>query len=92
MADDDGDLGHWSNRQFTQVAALIMVVVGFVTADAYSLSAGIAVWSVAAVFLIGSFVIEMDLSPHRRSRGAPSDAPADPSPATSDDPDHGTTW
>lgn len=56
------DLGHWSNRQFTQVAAVVMVVVGFVTADAYSLTAGIAVWSVAVVFLVGSFFIEKDVS------------------------------
>jgi hypothetical protein len=62
MADTDQDLGHWSNRQFTQVAALIMVVIGFVTADAYSMTAGIAVWSVAVVFLVGSFFIEKDLS------------------------------
>ena len=62
MADTNDDLGHWSNRQFTQVAALVMVVVGFVTADAYSLTAGVAVWSVAVVFLVGSFFIEKDLA------------------------------
>jgi hypothetical protein len=79
MAEPTDDLGHWSNRQFTRVAALIMVIVGFVTADAYSLAAGIAVWAVAAVFLVGSFVIEKDLSPGRWDDGdAPSEASVDP--------------
>ena len=77
MPEPDEDLGHWSNRQFTQVAALIMVVVGFVTADAYSLGAGIAVWCVAAVFLVGSFVIEVDLSPRSPGPDAVSDSATD---------------
>jgi hypothetical protein len=89
MAEPDADLGHWSNRQFTQVAALIMVVVGFVTTDAYSLGAGIAVWAVAAVFLVGSFVIETDLSPGRWSPGRSERG--DAAPEVAGDPDQGTT-
>jgi hypothetical protein len=76
MSDTEPDLGHWANRQFTQVAALIMVIVGFGTADAYSLTAGIAVWSVAFVFLVGSFFIEKDLSPH----APPDDGPVPGAP------------
>jgi hypothetical protein len=83
MAEPTEDLGHWSNRHFTQLAAVIMGIIGFVTADAYSLAAGIAVWTVAAVFLVGSFVIEKDLSPGRwDGDDAASEASVDPDQGT----------
>jgi hypothetical protein len=57
------DLGRWSNKRFTQAAALLLVIVGIVCAFALNLASGIAVWSVALVFLIGSFFIERDFGP-----------------------------
>ena len=57
------DFGRWSNKRFTQAAALAIAALGVVCAFAFNLGAGLAVWSVALVFLIGSFFIERDFGP-----------------------------
>jgi hypothetical protein len=62
------DLGGWSNARFTQAAALMLVLVGVVCALAFNLASGIAVWSVAVVFFIGSFFIERDFGPAATER------------------------
>ena len=63
MADIPDDLGRWSNRRFTQGAAIAFLIVGCVITYAYTLMAGVVVWALALVYLCGSFFIERDLSP-----------------------------